>query len=139
MAKPDKEMMAPVEKLARFIEAGAAGVPDGIFAAKDVTIVENFTPYLFTGPDAVAAWAAGMRAHLEGVTELRHGFGDFCDFSCSGDMAYFSLPTAWNGINRGEPFAETGGWAFVLTKESGVWRILAYGWSVIETTCKGAA
>jgi hypothetical protein len=134
--KPDAEMMAPVDKLARFIEGGAVGVPDGIFADKDVVIVENFAPFLFTGPDALDDWAAGMHAHLEGVTELGHGFGEACDFSRSGDTAYFSLPTAWRGINRGEPFAESGGWALVLTKESGVWRLLAYGWAVIETTCK---
>ncbi len=133
--KPDEAMMAVAEKLARFIENGAVGVPDGIFADKGVVIVENFAPYLFVAPDGLDDWAAGMHAHLEGVTELGHGFGEACDFSRSGDRVYFSLPTAWQGINRCEPFAESGGWAFVLTKESGVWRVLAYGWAVIETTC----
>lgn len=138
MAKPDADMMAPVEKLARFIEGGAEGLPQGIFVEQGVTIVENFAPYLFAGPNALDAWVVGMHAHLEGVTDLRHGFGDVCDFSRAGDTAFFSLPTAWNGVNKGEPFAESGGWAFVLTRESGVWRVAAYGWAVIETTCQGA-
>lgn len=137
--KPDAGMMAPIERLARFIEGGAVGLPHGIFAEKGVVIVENFAPYLFAGPDALDDWAAGLHAHLEGVEDLRHGFGEVCDFSLSADTVYFSLPTAWNGVARGEPFAESGGWAFVLTKESGAWRVLAYGWAVIETTCRGAA
>lgn len=134
--QPDSEMMEPVVRLALFIENGAEGVPQGIFAAKGVTIVENFAPYLFAGPDGLDDWAARMHDHLQGVTELAHGFGEACDFSRRGELAYFSLPTAWNGINNGEPFSENGGWAFVLTNESGEWRVLAYGWAVTATTCE---
>ena len=136
MGKPDSAMMAPVERLAQFIEGGAKGLPQGIFAEKGVTIVENFAPFVFTGPGALDAWVAGMHAHLEGVTDLRHGFGDACDFSQAGDEVFFSLPTSWSGVNRGQPFAESGGWAFMLTRESGVWRVAAYGWAVIQTTCE---
>ena len=77
------------------------------------------------------AWSKEMRAHLAGVTALRHAFGPAYDFSRAGDQAYFSLPTAWRGVAGGKPFTEKGGWAFVLTRDGGEWRVRAYGWAVI--------
>jgi hypothetical protein len=130
----DSEMMAAAERLALFLESGAAGVPDGIFADEGVTIVENFPPYVFAGPDAVARWTVEMRAHLEGITGLRHVFDEVHDFSQTGDEAYFALRTRWSGVNRGKPFEETGGWAIVLTRRSGEWRVRGYGWAVISST-----
>jgi len=132
--KPDADMMAVAKRVAEFIATGAGTLPAGIFAQRDVTIVENFPPFVFEGPGAVEAWSKQLRAHLEGITALRHSFGDAFDCSRSGDEVYFSLPTTWRGLNRGKPFAESGGWAFVLTREDGVWRVLAYGWAVIEST-----
>ena len=132
--KPDAEMMAAAQRVASFIAAGGGTSLEGIFAERDVTIVENFAPFVFEGSDAVATWSKLMRAHLDGITALRHHFGDAFDFSRSGDEVYFSLPTTWRGLNRGKPFSESGGWAFVLTREEGAWRVLAYGWAVIEST-----
>jgi hypothetical protein len=129
--KPDSDMMAVAERLARFMEGGANGRPDAIFADHGVTIVENFPPYLFTGPDAVAAWCSRIQPHLEPLADLRHSFDEVHDFSRSGDEAYFSLRTSWSGGNAGKPFRETGGWAFVLTRRSGEWRVLGYGWAVV--------
>jgi hypothetical protein len=129
--RPDAEMMAVAERLARFIATGARDLPAGLFAESGVSIVENFPPYLFEGPDALAAWSQQMQLHLEGQTELRHRFEEVQDFSRSGDEVYFSLRTVWSGLNRGKPFEETGGWALVLTRQAESWRILAYGWAVI--------
>ena len=91
-----------------------------------------FRSYLFSGPDAVQAWASGMRAHLAGLSELRHRFGQPHNFSRSGDQVFFSLPTHWSGLARGKAFSETGGWCFVLARQDGAWRIRDYGWAVTE-------
>jgi len=121
-------MMAVAERLARFLEAGAKGTPDAIFADEGVAIVENFPPYIFAD---VATWTNAMRAHLEETTGLRHSFEDVHDFSRSGDEAYFALRTVWTGRHQGKPFRETGGWAMVLARSSGEWRLKAYGWAVV--------
>jgi hypothetical protein len=131
---PDPAMMAPLERLAAFIASGAAGLPGETFAAIDVTIIENFAPYLFTGPGAVETWALGMQAHLDGVTALRHRFGQPHNFSRSGDQVFLSLPTEWSGAAGGRPFTEQGGWCFVLTRQGRDWRIRNYGWAVTELT-----
>jgi hypothetical protein len=62
--EPDAAMMGPVERVAEFIASGGAGSPVETFAGSDVTIIENFAPYLFTGEAAVEIWALGMQAHL---------------------------------------------------------------------------
>ena len=68
-------MLAAAQRVAAFLETGDADQPGRAFAGAGVVIVENFAPYLFEGPDTVARWASGMRAHLTGVTALRHAFG----------------------------------------------------------------
>ncbi len=129
MSQPDMPMIAAAHRVARFIETGDEALLAGAFAER-VTIVENFAPFLFEGPDAVANWAREMRAHAEGLSELKHDFGPAHDFSRAGDEVYFSLPTTWRGVTRGRPFTETGGWAFVLVGEDSAWRVRAYAWAV---------
>jgi len=130
MIAPDAEMIAAAERLAQYLESGAKAAPDGIFADGAI-IIENFAPFVFAGPDAVACWAKEIRAHLSGVTGLRHAFEEVHDFSRSGDEVYFAITTGWTGMSHGRPFHETGGWALVLTRVSGNWRIRAYGWAVV--------
>lgn len=130
--QPDPAMMAPIERVAAFIASGGVGSAAEAFAGSDVTILENFAPYLFTGAGAVATWTLGMRAHLSGVTGLQHQFGQPHNFSRAGDLAFLSLPTQWSGVVDGRVFTERGGWCFVLTKQAHEWRIRNYGWAVTE-------
>ena len=127
---PEPAMLALAERVARFIETLDAADIDGVFADHDVAIIENFAPYRFDGADAVANWAAGMRAHRENTGDLQHVFGPPQDYSRTADKAFFSLPTTWKGSYKDGTFTETGGWAFVLTKQRDGWRIQNYGWSV---------
>jgi hypothetical protein len=126
---PDDAMMAPVRAMAGFM----ATLDDGLLAdcfAGDVVIVENFAPYVFRGPDAVARWRAGFREHAATLSGLVVTFGTAQDFSSDGDTAYFVLPTAWAGRSDGEAFEEEGGWAFVLKRQGRNWRIACYAWAV---------
>jgi hypothetical protein len=129
---PDEAMMAGPEGIARFIATGDDTALAGVFAAREVVIIENFAPHVFAGADAVARWTAAMRGHLETVSDLEHSFGSACDFTRSGGLAFFSLPTTWRGVARGRRFAERGGWAFVLVADEGAWRVRNYAWAVTE-------
>ena len=123
------DMLEPVEKIARFIATGDEACL-AAFATKDVVILENFAPYLFAGPDAVARWASAMREHARTLGALKHSFGAVQDFACDGELAFFSLPTHWQGTTNGRPFQEDGGWSFLLVHENGEWRVKSYGWAV---------
>lgn len=127
---PDPEMLALAEGVARYIATLDDADIANVFAERDVTIIENFAPYRFEGATAVDRWAAGMRAHREATADLHHTFGPVQDYSRTGDLAFFALPTTWNGTFRGTKFVETGGWAFVLVKQPNGWRVQSYGWAV---------
>lgn len=128
-------MLAPIEKIARFIETCDESNLSG-FANRDVSIIENFAPFLFNGPDAVALWAREMRTHVKTITDLKHRFGPVQTFSSDDQVAYLSLPTNWTGITNGRRFDEDGGWAFVLVKQDGEWRVRNYGWAVTHLSAE---
>ena len=130
--QPTEEMLVPIQALARFIAGGdEMGLPEA-FAIRDVVIVENFAPFVFTGPDAFALWRKGFHLHVDrdGLSELSWRFGEAQDFARDGDCAYFVLPTTWTGQTHGRAFSEDGGWAFVLDDDHGRWRIRSYAWAV---------
>jgi hypothetical protein len=129
MNEPDAEMLAAVEKIARFIATGDEAML-ATFAREGVVILENFRPHLFIGPDAVERWAMGMREHAATLAGLKHSFGPAQDFICDGERAFFSLPTHWQGMTKGRPFQEDGGWSFLLLQQDGGWRVKSYGWAV---------
>lgn len=130
--QPSPAMMAPVRALAACM---AHSLPTGCvlpFAQTDVVISENFAPYVFRGADAVEQWRTGFLAHLAagGDANLDVRFGPAQDFSRSGTLAYFSLPTTWTGIASGYRFRETGGWSFVVVETPEGFRIASYAWAV---------
>lgn len=130
--QPAKEIMVPVEAVARFMATSDAQALAEAFATDGLVMVENFPPFLFTGPDAFACWRDGFRAHAErnGLSDLAWRFGKAQDFTRDGDRVFFVLPTEWSGKAHGQPFKERGGWAFVLDEVDGRWRIRSYAWAV---------
>jgi hypothetical protein len=132
MKSPDDEMMKPIMALTRFMVTLDRKHLEGAFAHSGVTIVENFSPYIFAGQNAAAHWEAGFRAHAgaDKLSDLTLHFGEAQDFGRSGERAFFTLPTTWRGKNGAQAFEEQGAWSFVLTHSKEGWRVLAYGWGV---------
>lgn len=136
---PTEDMLAAAARVARFMQSRDDADLAGVFAdatETGVTIIENFAPHIFTGPDAVARWARGFRDHASGLSDLQFRFGTAQDFSISDGRAFFTLPTRWsgraaeNGSEASRRFVERGGWAFVLVREEVAWRVAGYGWAV---------
>ncbi len=125
-------MMAGPEALARFLETGEEALLDGVFSDGDVTILENFPPYIFSGQAGLAEWRALMSRHVGAMEDLRHTFERAQDFAVAGDTVHFTLPTRWTGVRDGAPFKELGGWTFVQVRDGERWRIRSYGWAVVE-------
>lgn len=130
MTAPDAAMMAPVERLARFMATLDETHLEDTFTVEGVTIHENFAPFIFAGTDAVARWTTLFRDHAQDLANLKHSFGPAQDFHTEGVLAYFALPTTWTGLSRGRSFIEMGGWSFVLTRQNAAWHIKAYAWAV---------
>jgi len=127
----DPGLLAPIEKVARFIETGDVSLLSA-FASQGVVIIENFAPHLFEGPDAVERWSQKIITWHKPPSDLvlKHTFGTVQDLRVEENLAFLSLATHWV-ISEGEDsFEEDGGWAFVLVKEKGEWRVRSYGWAV---------
>jgi len=130
---PDREMMAPVTALARYMSHVDGVTMPPVFADHGVVIIEDFAPYVFHGKDAVALWNAGFRHHAGFLRDLKFTLGTAHDFDRRGDRIYFVLPTTWRGVYRNtRRFEEHGAWSFVLEESSGQWRIVAYGWGATD-------
>ena len=127
----DPELLAPIEKVAQFIETGNESLLSA-FASKGVVIIENFAPHLFEGEDAVKRWSQKILSWHEPPSDLvlKHKFGPPQDLRVQNNLAFVSLPTHWTISQGGDSFEEDGGWAFVLVQEDGEWRVRCYGWAV---------
>ncbi len=127
----DPALLAPIEKVARFIETGDKSLLSA-FAKKGVVIIENFAPHLFEGEDAVKRWSQKILSWHKPPSDLvlKHKFGTPQDISIHDDLAFLSLPTHWTISENGNKVEEDGGWAFVLVQEDGEWRVRSYGWAV---------
>ena len=134
--RPDGKIMAPIELIARFMETLDSQFLNDAFAGREVVLIENFPPYVFEGGDAVARWAKAFAEHAKNIRDLQHSFGDPHDFHLDGELAFLSLPTTWRGTIGASSFIETGGWAFVLVKHKGDWRVRNYGWAVTDIAVK---
>ncbi|MFZ5878408.1 MAG: nuclear transport factor 2 family protein, partial [Chloroflexota bacterium] len=124
-------LLVPIEKVARFIETGDESLLSA-FAKQGVVIIENFAPHLFEGEDAVKRWSQKILSWHRPPSDLvlKHKFGTPQDISIHDDLAFLSLPTHWTISENGSKFEEDGGWAFVLVREDGEWRVRSYGWAV---------
>jgi hypothetical protein len=129
--KLDSELLKPIEKIARFIETGDELFLTA-FAKKGVVIIENFEPHIFEGKDAVERWSKVIKSWHTKPLKLVHTFGEIHDLNVNEDLAFVSIATHWSGLQDDHLFEEDGGWAFVLVKEEGEWKVKGYGWSVIH-------
>ena len=134
LPQPEPEMIQAVEGAARFVDTQEDRGLARLFAHKDIVIVDNTAPYVFEGAGAVMTWANMVRAHMHGITELRHQFGPAHEYSRRGDRAYFSLPVTWTEYYFGKPVTEKGAWVVVMVREQGAWKIQHSIWGRTETT-----
>ena len=129
----DPALLAPIEKVARFIETGDETFLSA-FAKKGVVIIENFPPHLFQGDDAVERWSQKIISWHEPPSDLvlKHSFGTVQDLRVDEEegLAFLSMATHWVITEGDDGFEEDGGWAFVLVKEDDEWRVRSYGWAV---------
>ena len=132
--RPDKTMMVGPEIVGVFNETLDDSHLVATFADRDMTIIDNFAPYVFTGLGALQRWAAGLRQHFRGITDLRYKFGVPQEYSRTGDLAYFSLPTQWTELYYGKPVTEHGAMAFVLVRQGERWLIRDMVWARTDST-----
>src|ERR1700749_439486 len=112
-------VMAPIRQ---FVDGFNTGDTHSLFAAYedgDITIIDEFSPHRWTGPNAAKEWAADYEKHAAatGVTEGIVKYIAPTRTEIEDDLAYVIIPTVYLYKQNGKPYAEEGNATFVLHAE----------------------
>ncbi len=131
-ATPD--VAAPIRQ---FIDGFNTGDLKSAFAAYskgDISIIDEFAPYRWLGPNAAHGWADDFQkmADAEGSTDGKVSYGKPRRTEIKGDTAYVIIPTVYTYKLKGQPMVEEGQMTFALRSEGGAWKIGAWTWSGVK-------
>jgi hypothetical protein len=99
---------------------------------KAPAIIDEFPPYHWEGPTALADWNRDYQAHAKeigGVTESRVDLLQPAEVDVHGDTAYAVIPTTYRYISNAKRIREGGILTAALRKIGGTWRVAAFAWS----------
>ena len=134
-SSPDPEVIAVVDKaLNAPLNGDMAGFRDQY--APDCLFVDEFAPFLWTGPGALDRWLmSGGQMYQE--TQHQDGkasFGPARYVYVSGDQAFVVEPVEGEATVRGKPYAQKGAFAFSLVRTGGRWKITSQTWTKVSET-----
>ncbi|HEY2822459.1 MAG TPA: nuclear transport factor 2 family protein [Candidatus Acidoferrum sp.] len=123
--------------LRQFIDGFNSGNVQSAFAAYSsgpITIIDEFAPHIWTGPNAAHDWADAYDKHAQvtGVTDGKVTYGKPTRTELTADVAYVVMPTVYVYKENGKPLKEEGQMTAVLNRESGTWKIRAWTWSGVK-------
>ena len=127
---PKAEVMATVDAA---LDAGQSGDMRKFAEqfAPDCTFIDEFAPFLWTGPNAIGGYlASGGRMYQE----TQHAAGKMTAgppayVYVTGDRAFVVEPVSGTATVRGKPYAQQGSFAFTLARTDGRWRITSQTWT----------
>ena len=130
-AAADADVAAPIHQFIDGFNKGDTKSAYAAYASGSVTIIDEFAPHLWVGPNAAHAWAAAYDKHAQatGVSDGNVKYGEVTRAEVEGNLAYVIIPTIYNYKEHGKPTTEEGHMAFVLDRASGSWKIRAWCWT----------
>lgn len=122
----DATAEAPIRAALSALDRGDAHAFAFAFTA-DATIVDEISPFRFTGTNAAATWFERLGAvnRENAIGEERTVAFPARSGSVEGDTAYAIVPVRIGYRQRGRPLTENGVWTFALKKVAGAWKIAA--------------
>ena len=106
-------------------KAGSFNSPSG------TSIIDEFAPYTWTGPNAFAEWGAGFEADSKAraITEPKVTMGTPVVQNVTATEAYLVFPAVYTYKQKGVAMRETAHDVVVLRKEGGEWKVLSWSWT----------
>jgi ketosteroid isomerase-like protein len=101
------------------------------FCTKDATVLDDFPPHSWQGPNACAHWYSAFRAFIakSNITEPTVTLGKAQHVDITGDTAYVVIPTTLDFKKDGKPTHETGIITLKMHKSATAWQIAAWAWA----------
>jgi len=129
-ASPQDDATAPI---GAFVAAFDKGDMKGAAAqlSDSVTIIDEASPYVWTGPNALGGWAHDLLAGdaKAGVSGESVSISPASRVEIDGDNAYVVVPAVYSFKDHGAPMSETAEMTFALHKGVGGWKIAAWTWT----------
>jgi ketosteroid isomerase-like protein len=128
------DVTAPLRQFIDGFNTGDVQSAFAQYASGAVTIVDEFAPHIWTGPDAAHQWADAYDKHARatGVTDGKVTYGKATRTEVDGNVAYVIMPTVYVYKERGKPLREEGQMTVVLNHEAGGWKIRSWTWSGVK-------
>jgi len=128
------DVSAPVRQFIDGFNTGNVQAAFAAYATGEITIVDEFAPHIWSGPDAAHQWAEAYDKHAQatGVTDGMVAYGKPTRTEVDGDVAYVVMPTVYNYKEHGKALQEEGQMTVVLNHEAGGWKIRSWTWTGIK-------
>jgi hypothetical protein len=125
---------APVRQFIDGFNTGDTKTAFAAYATGPITIVDEFAPHIWSGPNAAHEWADGYDKHAQatGVTDGKVTYGKPTRIERSAEVAYVVIPTVYLYKENGKAIKEEGQVTAVLNRESGAWKIRGWTWTGVK-------
>jgi hypothetical protein len=131
LAASPADVTTPIKQFIDGFNTGDVKSAYAAYAPGTITIIDEFAPHSWIGPDAPHQWAADYDKHATatGVTDGVVKYGAPTRSVVDGDTAYVILPATYLYKEKGQPIVEEGQFAFVLRTELTGWKIQGWAWT----------
>jgi ketosteroid isomerase-like protein len=129
-----EDVSAPVRQFIDGFNSGNVEAAFAAYASGAITIVDEFAPHIWTGPDAARQWADAYDKHAQatGVTDGKVTYGQPTRTEMDRDVAYVVMPVVYLYKERGQPLQEEGQMTVVLNCEARSWKIRSWTWTGVK-------
>jgi hypothetical protein len=129
---PDPQLTAPITTFIEAFNKGDLATAAATHAAgADLVILDEVSPYLWRGPQALKLWAADLDADAKkkGITEPKVTLGAVTRVEMTGADAYVVVPAVYTFKEKGAPMREAAQMTFTLKRGPSGWLIHGWAWT----------
>jgi len=125
---------APIRQFIDGFNSGDTKSAFATYATGDISIVDEFAPHRWLGPNAAHRWAAAYDKHAAatGVTDGHVSYSEPIRKEIEGALAYVVMPTVYTYKDHGKPMLEEGQITVTLRRGAGGWKITGWTWAGVK-------
>lgn len=106
------------------------------YFARNAVVVDEFAPFVWSGPDAARRWWAAMDSTnaAEHVSAMHVQMQEITRANITRSGAYVVVRLGITWRDHGKPWRETGLWALTLHPSANAWKIVSASWATASVT-----
>jgi len=127
----DPALMGPINQFVNSFNKGDQKGAAKAFTPAGAAIIDEVSPYFWTGPKALQLWSAALAAESKkgGLTDQSVTIAAPTSEMVSGVHGYVVVPATYHYKEHGKAMHESAQMTYALLKGAGGWKISAWTWS----------